>query len=180
MKKHTWRTDGVCRGKPQRKDKECYEIKHEKIIGFAGLGAVILIAVIAICLIPNRPQYATAKGTITEINAIATPSATHAEIKIADGNKVVADSAEYNELLTFVEGIEINTKEIRKGSWDSSDGTNTVTFYRADNSMDSVISFTADYSKIWIETSATVSYTYNVKDPLAVQKGLAAFLGSNS
>ncbi len=34
----------------------------KKIIGFAGLGAVILIVVIAICLIPNRPQYATAKG----------------------------------------------------------------------------------------------------------------------
>ena len=59
----------------------------KKIIGFAGLGAVILIVVIAICLIPNRPQYATAKQTITEINAIATPSATHAEIKTATGTK---------------------------------------------------------------------------------------------
>lgn len=37
----------------------------KKIIGFAGLGAVILIAVISICLIPNRPQYATAKDAIT-------------------------------------------------------------------------------------------------------------------
>lgn len=46
--------------------------------------------------------------------------------------------------------------------------------------MDSVISFTSDYSKIWIETNATLSFTYSVKDPAEVQKGLAAFLGSNS
>lgn len=152
----------------------------KKIIGFAGLGAVILIVVIAICLIPNRPQYATAKQTITEINAIATPSATHAEIKTADGNKTITDSAYFNELLTFVEGIEINTKEVKRGSWIDSEENNKITFYRADNSMDSVISFTSDYSKIWIETSATISFTYSVKDPAEVQKGLAAFLGNNS
>lgn len=154
----------------------------KKIVGFVGLG-VVVIAIIAIALIrncSNQPQYATAKKTITEINAIATPSATHAEIKTANGNKAVTDSAAFNELLTFVEGIEINTKEVKKGSWDSSDGTNTITFYRSDNSMDSVISFTADYSKIWIVTSATVSYTYNVKDPLAVQKGLVAFLDTDN
>lgn len=58
--------------------------------------------------------------------------------------------------------------------------TISYTFYRADNSMDSVISFTSDYSKIWIETNATLSFTYSVKDPAEVQKGLAAFLGSNS
>ena len=46
--------------------------------------------------------------------------------------------------------------------------------------MDSIISFTSDYSKIWIETSATISFTYSVKDPAEVQKGLAAFLGNNS
>ena len=130
----------------------------KKIIGFAGLGAVILIAVISICLIPNRPQYATAKDAITGIPAIATQSATHAAIKTADGNTTITDSEDFNQLLTFIEG----------------------TFYRADNSMDSVISFTSDYSKIWIETNATLSFTYSVKDPAEVQKGLAAFLGNNS
>ena len=83
-------------------------------------------------------------------------------------------------LLTFVEGIEINTKEVKRGSWIDSEENNKITFYRADNSMDSVISFTSDYSKIWIETSATISFTYSVKDPAEVQKGLAAFLGNNS
>ena len=76
-------------GNPKERIKNVMKSNTKKIIGFAGLGAVILIAVIAICLIPNRPQYATAKQTITEINAIATPSATHAEIKTADGNKTI-------------------------------------------------------------------------------------------
>ena len=147
MKKHTWHTDGVCRGKSQRKDKECYEIKHEKIIGFAGLGAVILIVVIAICLIPNRPQYATAKDAITGIPAIATQSATQAAIKTADGNTTITDSEGFNQLLNFIEGIEVNTKEVKRGSWNDNEGNNKITFYRADNSMDSVISFTSDYSK---------------------------------
>lgn len=82
--------------------------------------------------------------------------------------------------ITFVEGIEINTKEVKRGSWIDSEENNKITFYRADNSMDSIISFTSDYSKIWIETSATISFTYSVKDPAEVQKGLAAFLGNNS
>lgn len=167
-------------GNPKERIKNVMKSNTKKIIGFAGLGAVILIVVIAICLIPNRPQYATAKQTITEINAIATPSATHAEIKTADGNKTITDSAYFNELLTFVEGIEINTKEVKRGSWIDSEENNKITFYRADNSMDSIISFTSDYSKIWIETSATISFTYSVKDPAEVQKGLAAFLGNNS
>lgn len=167
-------------GNPKERIKNVMKSNTKKIIGFAGLGAVILIVVIAICLIPNRPQYATAKQTITEINAIATPSATHAEIKTADGNKTITDSAYFNELLTFVEGIEINTKEVKRGSWIDSEENNKITFYRADNSMDSIISFTSDYSKIWIETNATLSFTYSVKDPAEVQKGLAAFLGSNS
>ena len=167
-------------GNPKERIENVMKSNTKKIIGFAGLGAVILIVVIAICLIPNRPQYATAKQTITEINAIATPSATHAEIKTADGNKTITDSAYFNELLTFVEGIEINTKEVKRGSWIDSEENNKITFYRADNSMDSIISFTSDYSKIWIETSATISFTYSVKDPAEVQKGLAAFLGNNS
>ncbi len=88
-------------GNPKERIKNVMKSNTKKIIGFAGLGAVILIVVIAICLIPNRPQYATAKQTITEINAIATPSATHAEIKTADGNKTITDSAYFNELLTL-------------------------------------------------------------------------------
>lgn len=152
----------------------------KKIIGFAGLGAVILIVVIAICLIPNRPQYATAKDAITGIPAIATQSATYAAIKTADGNTTITDSEGFNQLLNFIEGIEVNTKEVKRGSWNDSEGNNKITFYRADNSMDSVISFTSDYSKIWIETNATLSFTYSVKDPAEVQKGLAAFLGNNS
>lgn len=163
-------------GDPKERIKNVMSSNKKKLIGFASLGAVILVAVIAICLIPNRSQYATAKETITEINAIATPYATHAEIKTADGSKAVSDSAEFNELLTFVEAIEINTKAVKRGSWDSSEGINTITFYRADNSMDSVISFTADYSKLWIETSATVSYTYSIKDPADVQNRLVTFL----
>ena len=78
------------------------------------------------------------------------------------------------------DSIEVNTKEVKRGSWNDSEGNNKITFYRADNSMDSVISFTSDYSKIWIETNATLSFTYSVKDPAEVQKGLAAFLGNNS
>lgn len=124
--------------------------------------------------------YATAKDAITGIPAIATQSATHAAIKTADGNTTITDSEDFNQLLTFIEGIEVNTKEVKRGSWNDSEGNNKITFYRADNSMDSVISFTSDYSKIWIETNATLSFTYSVKAPAEVQKGLAAFLGNNS
>lgn len=167
-------------GNPKERIKNVMKSNTKKIIGFAGIGAVILIAVIAICLIPNRPQYATAKDAITGIPAIATQSATHAAIKTADGNTTITDSEDFNQLLTFIEGIEVNTKEVKRGSWNDSGGNNKITFYRADNSMDSVISFTSDYSKIWIETNATLSFTYSVKDPAEVQKGLAAFLGNNS
>ena len=167
-------------GNPKERIKNVMKSNTKKIIGFAGLGAVILIVVIAICLIPNRPQYATAKDAITGIPAIATQSATYAAIKTADGNTTITDSEGFNQLLNFIEGIEVNTKEVKRGSWNDSEGNNKITFYRADNSMDSVISFTSDYSKIWIETNATLSFTYSVKDPAEVQKGLAAFLGSNS
>ena len=167
-------------GNPKERIKNVMKSNTKKIIGFAGLGAVILIAVIAICLIPNRPQYATAKDAITGIPAIATQSATYAAIKTADGNTTITDSEGFNQLLNFIEGIEVNTKEVKRGSWNDSEGNNKITFYRADNSMDSVISFTSDYSKIWIETNATLSFTYSVKDPAEVQKGLAAFLGNNS
>lgn len=167
-------------GNPKERIKNVMKSNTKKIIGFAGLGAVILIVVIAICLIPNRPQYATAKDAITGIPAIATQSATQAAIKTADGNTTITDSEGFNQLLNFIEGIEVNTKEVKRGSWNDSEGNNKITFYRADNSMDSVISFTSDYSKIWIETNATLSFTYSVKDPAEVQKGLAAFLGSNS
>ena len=156
--------------------------KTKKIGGLVGVGVVVM-AIIAAVLIrnsSNQPQYATVKESVTEIPAIATPSAAYAEIKTADGDKTVTDSAGFNELLTFVEGVEINTKEVKKGSWDSSEAANKITFYRADNSMDSVISFTADCSKIWIETNATVSYTYTTKDPLEVRKGLAAFLDTDN
>ena len=167
-------------GNPKERIKNVMKSNTKKIIGFAGLGAVILIVVIAICLIPNRPQYATAKDAITGIPAIATQSATYAAIKTADGNTTITDSEGFNQLLNFIEGIEVNTKEVKRGSWNDSEGNNKITFYRADNSMDSVISFTSDYSKIWIETNATLSFTYSVKDPAEVQKGLAAFLGNNS
>lgn len=167
-------------GNPKERIKNVMKSNTKKIIGFAGIGAVILIAVIAICLIPNRPQYATAKDAITGIPAIATQSATYAAIKTADGNTTITDSEGFNQLLNFIEGIEVNTKEVKRGSWNDSEGNNKITFYRADNSMDSVISFTSDYSKIWIETNATLSFTYSVKDPAEVQKGLAAFLGNNS
>lgn len=167
-------------GNPKERIKNVMKSNTKKIIGFAGIGAVILIAVIAICLIPNRPQYATAKDAITGIPAIATQSATYAAIKTADGNTTITDSEGFNQLLNFIEGIEVNTKEVKRGSWNDSEGNNKITFYRADNSMDSVISFTSDYSKIWIETNATLSFTYSVKGPAEVQKGLAAFLGNNS
>ena len=51
-------------GNPKERIKNVMKSNTKKIIGFAGLGAVILIAVIAICLIPNRPQYATAKDAM--------------------------------------------------------------------------------------------------------------------
>ena len=135
-------------GSPKERIINIMKSNTKKIIGFAGLGAVILIAVIAVCLIPNRPQYAAVKETITNIPAIATPSATYSEIKIADGSKNITDKVELDQLLTFIEGIEVNKKEVQKGSWDNSEDTNKITFYRSDNSMDSIISFTADYSKI--------------------------------
>lgn len=80
----------------------------------------------------------------------------------------------------FIEGIEVNKKEVQKSSWDNSEDTNKITFYRSDNSMDSIISFTADYSKIWIETNATSSFTYSVKDPVEVHNALAAFLNTEN
>lgn len=167
-------------GSPKERIINIMKSNTKKIIGFAGLGAVILIAVIAVCLIPNRPQYSTVKETITNIPAIATPSATYSEIKIADGSKTITDKAELDQLLTFIEGIEVNKKEVQKGSWDDSEDTNKITFYRLDNSMDSIISFTADYSKIWIETNATSSFTYSVKDPVEVHNALAAFLNTEN
>ncbi len=116
------------------------------------------------------------KSTQLQLSLQRTP-----KLKTADGNKTITDSAYFNELLTFVEGIEINTKEVKRGSWIDSEENNKITFYRADRLLlDSIISFTSDYSKIWIETSATISFTYSVKDPAEVQKGLAAFLGNNS
>ena len=42
-------------GNPKERIKNVMKSNTKKIIGFAGLGAVILIAVISICLIPNRP-----------------------------------------------------------------------------------------------------------------------------
>lgn len=167
-------------GSPKERIINIMKSNTKKIIGFAGLGAVILIAVIAVCLIPNRPQYAAVKETITNIPAIATPSATYSEIKIADGSKNITDKVELDQLLTFIEGIEVNKKEVQKGSWDNSEDTNKITFYRSDNSMDSIISFTADYSKIWIETNATSSFTYSVKDPVEVHNALAAFLNTEN
>ena len=167
-------------GNPKERIMNIMKSNTKKIIGFAGLGAVILIAVIAVCLIPNRPQYAAVKETITNIPAIATPSATYSEIKIADGSKNITDKVELDQLLTFIEGIEVNKKEVQKGSWDNSEDTNKITFYRSDNSMDSIISFTADYSKIWIETNATSSFTYSVKDPVEVHNALAAFLNTEN
>ena len=167
-------------GSPKERIINIMKSNTKKIIGFAGLGAVILIAVIAVCLIPNRPQYSTVKETITNIPAIATPSATYSEIKIADGSKTITDKAELDQLLTFIEGIEVIKKEVQKGSWDDSEDTNKITFYRLDNSMDSIISFTADYSKIWIETNATSSFTYSVKDPVEVHNALAAFLNTEN
>lgn len=48
-------------GNPKERIMNIMKSNTKKIIGFAGLGAVILIAVIAVCLIPNRPQYAAVK-----------------------------------------------------------------------------------------------------------------------
>ena len=160
----------------------------KKIIGFAGLGAVILIAVIAICLIPNRPQYATAKEIFAGIPAIPNPPAPHAEVRVSDSSADITNSEAYNQLLTFIEGIEVNTKEVKKGPWISKDGafvlevagTNAIILYRADGTKHSIINFTEDFSKIWIETQAIPSYTYNVKDPAEVQKGLAEFLNTGN
>ena len=116
-------------GNPKERIKNVMKSNTKKIIGFAGLGAVILIVVIAICLIPNRPQYATAKDAITGIPAIATQSATYAAIKTADGNTTITDSEGFNQLLNFIEGIEVNTKEVKRGSWNDSEGNNKITFY---------------------------------------------------
>ena len=175
-------------GNPKERIKNVMKSNTKKIIGFAGLGAVILIAVIAICLIPNRPQYATAKEIFAEIPAIPNPPAPHAEVRVSDSSADITNSEAYNQLLTLIDSIEINTQEAKKGPWISNDngfdlvvaGTNAIILYRTDGTKHSIINFTEDFSKIWIETQAIPSYTYNVKDPAEVQKVLAAFLDSNS
>lgn len=171
-------------GNPKERIKNVMKSNTKKIIGFAGLGAVILIAVIAICLIPNRPQYATVKEIFAEIPAIPNPPAPHAEVRVSDSSADITNSEAYNQLLTLMDSIEINTQEVKKGPWISNDngfdlvvaGTNAIILYRTDGTKHSIINFTDDYSKIWIETQAIPSYTYNVKDPAEVQKGLAEFL----
>lgn len=175
-------------GNPKERIKNVMKSNTKKIIGFAGIGAVILIAVIAICLIPNRPQYATAKEIFAEIPAIPNPPAPHAEVRVSDSSADITNSEAYNQLLTLIDSIEINTQEAKKGPWISNDngfdlvvaGTNAIILYRTDGTKHSIINFTEDFSKIWIETQAIPSYTYNVKDPAEVQKVLAAFLDSNS
>ena len=175
-------------GNPKERIKNVMKSNTKKIIGFACLGAVILIAVIAICLIPNRPQYATAKEIFAGIPAIPNPPAPHAEVRVSDSSADITNSEAYNQLLTFIEGIEVNTKEVKKGPWISKDGafvlevagTNAIILYRADGTKHSIINFTEDFSKIWIETQAIPSYTYNVKDPAEVQKGLAEFLNTGN
>lgn len=114
-------------GNPKERIKNIMNIK--KTIGIVGVVSVILIAVIAICLIPNRPQFSTVSEVITNVPTIRNSNVSSAKIKTEDGDIDVTDSDNLDHLLTFVESLEINKKEISRDRSEDRDSTNTITFF---------------------------------------------------
>ncbi|MBS6439858.1 MAG: hypothetical protein KH365_04090 [Clostridiales bacterium] len=163
-------------GNPKERIKNIMNIK--KTIGIVGVVSVILIAVIAICLIPNRPQFSTVSEVITNVPTIRNSNVSSAKIKTEDGDIDVTDSDNLDHLLTFVESLEINKKEISRDRSEDRDSTNTITFFRQDNTFDSSVNFNQDYSEMWISTNGTSSFTYKVKIPNEVKEQILEFISN--
>ena len=163
-------------GNPKERIKNIMNIK--KTIGIVGVVSVILIAVIAICLIPNRPQFSTVSEVITNVPTIRNSNVSSAKIKTGDGDIDVTDSDNLDHLLTFVESLEINKKEISRDRSEDRDSTNTITFFRQDNTFDSSVNFNQDYSEMWISTNGTSSFTYKVKIPNEVKEQILEFISN--
>lgn len=163
-------------GNPKERIKNIMNIK--KTIGIVGVVSVILIAVIAICLIPNRPQFSTVSEVITNIPNIRNSNVSSAKIKTEVGDIDVTDSDNLDHLLTFVDTLEINKKEINRDRSEDRDSTNTITFYRQDNTFDSSVNFNQDYSEMWISTNGTSSFTYKVKIPNEVKEQILEFISN--
>ena len=163
-------------GNPKERIKNIMNIK--KTIGIVGVVSVILIAVIAICLIPNRHQFSTVSEVITNVPTIRNSNVSSAKIKTEDGDIDVTDSDNLDHLLTFVESLEINKKEISRDRSEDRDSTNTITFFRQDNTFDSSVNFNQDYSEMWISTNGTSSFTYKVKIPNEVKEQILEFISN--
>lgn len=163
-------------GNPKERIKNIMNIK--KTIGIVGVVSVILIAVIAICLIPNRPQFSTVSEVITNVPTIRNSNVSSAKIKTEDGDIDVTDSDNLDHLLTFVESLEINKKEISRDRSEDRDSTNTITFFRQDNTFDSSVNFNQDYSEMWISTNGTSSFTIKVKIPNEVKEQILEFISN--
>lgn len=151
-------------------------MKTKKTFGIVGAIAVILIAVVAICLIPNRPQFSTVSEVITNIPSVRNNNISYAKIATEDGNIDITDN-NINELLTFIETLEINKEEISRSRNEDRDSTNRITFYRADDTFDSSINFNQDYSEVWVSNNATPSFTYKIKTPEEVREQILDFIG---
>lgn len=163
-------------GNPKERIKNIMNIK--KTIGIVGVVSVILIAVIAICLIPNRPQFSTVSEVITNVPTIRNSNVSSAKIKTEDGDIDVTGSDNLDHLLTFVESLEINKKEISRDRSEDRDSTNTITFFRQDDTFDSSVNFNQDYSEMWISTNGTSSFTYKVKIPNEVKEQILEFISN--
>lgn len=161
-------------GNPKERIKNIMNIK--KTIGIVGVVSVILIAAIAICLVPNRPQYSTVLEVITNIPSVRNSNVSYAKIITEEGGTDINDKDNLDHLLTFVETLEINKKEINRSRTEDRDSTNRIVFYRSDNTFDSSINFNQDYTEMWISNNTTPSFTYKIKMPDDVKKQLLDFI----
>ena len=161
-------------GNPKERIKNIMNIK--KTIGIAGVVSVILIAAIAICLIPDRPQFSTVSEVITNNPSVRKSNISYAKMTTEDGNVDIIDRDTLDHILVFIETLEINKKESSRSRTEDRDSTNKITFYRSDNTFDSSINFNQDYSEVWISDNATPSFTYKVKTPDDVEKQILDFI----
>lgn len=163
-------------GNPKERIKNIMNIK--KKIGIVGVVSVLLIAVIAVCLIPNRPKFSTVSEVIVNIPPVRNDNISYAQITTEDGDIDITDSDSLNYIITFVETLEINEKEINRDCSEDRNSTNKITFYRSDDTFDSSINFNQDYSEIWISNNAKPSFTYKVKMPNEVKEQMLEFIGN--
>lgn len=151
-------------------------MKNKKAITLVSCVAFIAVIAIAICLIPNKPQFAPLTDVIDNIPAIRKDNVTYAEIITPEGKTEIANTQKVDELLTLIEALEINEKELNRSRASDRDSTNQIVFYRSDDTFDSTINFNVDYSEIWIGNNATSSFTYSVKDPEKIKADILAFI----